>query len=161
MYKVTIDSLQLDKNVDTNLMETSDFKVSLDAYIGIDFRISDGNFFMNNSCFIGQIVLTITSDVKELNIQPYKIQMEDENSKNYGKLRYSVSIVTETSWYDSIKIFNPSMVIDYEPSSLKINDSITIPLEGENKINQIVYDFNRNEWKLPEILKTIAIEKAH
>ena len=53
------------------------------------------------------------------------------------------------------------MVIDYEPSSLKINDSITIPLEGENKINQIVYDFNRNEWKLPEILKTIAIEKAH
>ena len=129
-------------------------------YCGLGFRISNSSFFMY-SYFIDQIVLTITSDVKELNIQPYKIQMEDENSKNYGKLRYSVSIVTETSWYDSIKIFNPSMVIDYEPSSLKINDSITIPLEGENKINQIVYDFNRNEWKLPEILKTIAIEKAH
>jgi len=160
LYKVTIDSLQLDKNVDANLMETNDLNVSLDVYIGLGFRISNSSFFMN-SYFIDQIVLTITSDVKELNIQPYKIQMEDENSKNYGKLRYSVSIVTETSWYDSIKIFNPSMVIDYEPSSLKINDSITIPLEGENKINQIVYDFNRNEWKLPEILKTIAIEKAH
>ena len=153
LYKVTIDSLQLDKNVDTSLMETSDFKVSLDAYIGIDFRISDGNFFMNNSCFIGQIVLTITSDVKELNIQPYKIQMGDENSKNYGKLRYSVSIGADNFWCESIKIFNPSMVIDFESLSLK-DDSTTVPLNGENKINRFIYDFERNKWNFPEILKT-------
>ena len=45
------------------------------------------------------------------------------------------------------------MVIDFESLSLK-DDSTTVPLNGEKKINRFIYDFERNKWNFPEILKT-------
>ena len=52
------------------------------------------------------------------------------------------------------KVYNPSMTIDFDDISLKIRNLTSVPLHGENHINRFVYDFKRNKWKLPEILKT-------
>ena len=150
VYKITIDSLHFIKNTDKVLQKESDFNASLDAYFLLDFNIFEG-FIIVNFCFISRVDLTITSDVKELNILPYQVQMGDKNSRNQGKLRYSISIDMDSK---SGKVYNPSMTIDFDDISLKIRNLTSVPLHGENHINRFVYDFKRNKWKLPEILKT-------
>ncbi len=150
VYKITIDSLHFIKNTDKVLQKESDFNASLDAYFLLDFNIFEG-FIIVNFCFISRVDLSIAANIRELDVEPYSVQMGDKNSRNQGKLRYSISIDMDSK---SGKVYNPSMTIDFDDISLKIRNLSSVPLHGENYINRFVYDFKHNKWELPEILKT-------
>ena len=150
VYKITIDSLQLVPNNNGIMQSTGDINVSLDAYIKMTFYINEGFIIMEDS-FISRVDLSIAANIRELDVEPYSVQMGDKNSRNQGKLRYSISIDMDSK---SGKVYNPSMTIDFDEISLKIRNLTSVPLHGENHINRFVYDFKHNKWELPEILKT-------
>lgn len=151
VYKITLDSIGFTNNVDSSLINGKGFNASIDAYIKLAFSIANG-FIIMESCDIEKIDLRILSDVKELNLPPLKAVFYDGFSKKYGKFRYSVRIDLEpASWYDSVKIQNPGMVVDYDALSLKYG---TLPLDGKFRKDQFVYDFKKGNWIIPGSLKS-------
>ncbi len=151
VYKITLDSIGFTNNVDSSLINGKGFNASIDAYIKLAFSIANG-FIIMESCDVEKIDLRILSDVKELNIPPLKAVFYDVFSKKYGKFRYSVRINLEpASWYDSVKIQNPGMVVDYDALSLKYG---TLPLDGKFRKDQFVYDFKKGNWIIPGSLKS-------
>ena len=151
VYKITLDSIGFANNVDSSLINGKGFNASIDAYIKLAFSIANG-FIIMESCDVEKIDLRILSDVKELNLPPLKAVFYDGFSKKYGKFRYSVRINLEpASWYDSVKIQNPGMVVDYDALSLKYG---TLPLDGKFWKDQFVYDFEKGNWIIPGSLKS-------
>jgi len=150
IYKVTLDSLQLVPNNRGIMQSAGDINVSLDAHVKLNFHIFEG-FIIMEDCFISRVDLSISANIRELDVEPYTVHMGDGITKNYGKLRYSISIDMPLK---SAKIYNPSTVIDFDDISLRIRNLSSVPLHGENYINRFVYDFKHNKWELPEILKT-------
>lgn len=151
VYKITLDSIGFANNVDSSLINGKGFNASIDAYIKLAFSIANG-FIIMESCDVEKIDLRILSDVKELNLPPLKAVFYDGFSKKYGKFRYSVRINLEpASWYDSVKIQNPGMVVDYDALSLKYG---SLPLDGKFWKDQFVYDFEKGNWIIPGSLKS-------
>ena len=151
VYKITLDSIGFANNVDSSLIKGNSFNASIDAYIKLSFSISNG-FIIMEFCDIEKIDLRILSDVKDLNLPPLKAVFYDGLLKKYGKFRYSVRINLEpASLYDSVKIQNPAMFVDYDALSLKYG---TLPLNGKFGKDQFVYDFKKGRWMIPSSLKS-------
>jgi len=151
VYKITLDSIGFANNVDSSLINGKGFNASIDAYIKLAFSIAN-DFIVMESCDVEKIDLRILSDVKELNLPPLKAVFYDGFSKKYGKFRYSVRIDLEpASRYDSVKIQNPAVVVDYDALSLKYG---TLPLNGKFRKDQVVYDFEKGNWVIPRSLES-------
>ena len=151
VYKITLDSIVFANNVDSSLINGKGFNASIDAYIKLAFSIANG-FIIMESCDVEKIDLRILSDVKELNLPPLKAVFYDGFSKKYGKFRYSVRINLESVLlHDSVEVQNPAMVVDYDALSLKYG---TFPLNGKFGKDQFVYDFEKENWKIPSSLET-------
>ncbi len=151
VYKITLDSLDFANDVASSPINGNGLNASIDAYIKLAFSIFNG-FIIMESCDIEKIDLRILSDVKDLNIPPLKAVFYDGLSKKYGKFRYSVRINLESVLlHDSVEVQNPAMVVDYDALSLKYG---TFPLNGKFGKDQFVYDFEKENWKIPSSLET-------
>lgn len=150
VYKITLNPLELTKNIDFGLFKTENFDVDFVAYIQHRIYLLLGYMVLDNS-YVDAADLKLSARVNEINLGDKKILFGDGSSKNNGRLDYFIRISPDAE--DSSKIVKPALNLDYESLTVKDGDRIVATLNNQNHKERFSYDFKRKKWIIPSSLK--------
>ena len=136
---------------DVNMETTQNFDAEVDVYVKILVYLAKGGFLVYDALLLDKVDLSMSNYVYSLDAGMFKAKFGDGHVKNYGKLRYTVSINSNDA--DSVMRAHPSMVVDFDSLSLKVDYSVVSPLKNKGGKEKFTYDFDRGEWIVPSPLK--------
>lgn len=151
VLKISPQKLKYLPKLDMNMETTQNFDTEIDVYVKILVYLAKNGWLVYDALLLDKVDVSMSNHVYSLNAGMFNAKFGDGHEKNYGKLRYNVSINSKDA--DSVMRAHPSMVVDFDSLSLKVGYSVVLPLKNKGGKEKLSYDFDRGEWVVPAPLK--------